>query len=60
MVGTHLGGEVVERVGLDGVDGQRVVAVDGSETSRDCIRVSHCINRMGRIVLGAKQGRRDE
>jgi hypothetical protein len=36
-VGTHLGGEFVQLVSLDGVDGHRVVGVDGSETSRDCI-----------------------
>jgi hypothetical protein len=32
---THLGGEVLKRVSLDGVDGQGVVAVNGGETGRD-------------------------
>jgi hypothetical protein len=32
---TDLGGELVQWVSLDGVDGKRVVSVDGSETGRD-------------------------
>lgn len=32
---THLDGEVLEGVRLDGVDGQRVVAVHGGEAGRD-------------------------
>ena len=32
---THLGGELVKRVSLDGVDRQGVVSVDGSEPGGD-------------------------
>ena len=32
---TYLGRELVERVSLDGVDGESVVAVDGGEASGD-------------------------
>jgi hypothetical protein len=32
---TDLGGELVQGVSLDGVDGKRVVTVDGSEAGRD-------------------------
>jgi hypothetical protein len=32
---THLRRELVERVRLDGVDGERVVAVDGGKASGD-------------------------
>lgn len=35
MRSTHLGGELVHLVSLDGVDGHRVVGVNGSETGRD-------------------------
>ena len=34
--GMYLGSELVQWVSLDSVDGQSVVSVDGSESSRDC------------------------
>ena len=45
---TDLSGELVQWVTLDDVDGQRVVSVDGSETSRDCVLVAVSYTRQAR------------
>jgi len=42
---TDLGGELVQWVTFDDVDGQRVVSVNGSETSRDCVLVAFSYTR---------------
>lgn len=42
---TDLSRELVQWVTLDDVDGQRVVSVNGSETSRDCVLVAFSYTR---------------